>query len=418
MVSGVFRFCRKTRVFDDQFTVVNGGLSMGKEALATLEALPPGTPEPPEALSRIRNKGVVFRSAKKVLVCWGWQEWRVVRPALQKHIKAHGRRDLAAALMAAQKLLPLDMRRSDSSITTQCATSAKPDVLEIVAFLVEQRRTGGPNPQPLKLVPPPPKAKAAPPKPAQRAAAAPAPSIAPTPAPAPIAAAAAPYDPALAAFMATPIGALLPGLKTFMLQAVRDALAPHHAAIAEVVRTAVIEVIGGPAPEATTAPLPAPAPEVEAIPAPASKAAPEADVAPAVDVTPQLEQIAALMPPAPHDMESQLALAAKALGLPASKRESVVVVGLHPSVEQEVERFYGRAFRFIFKRPDAFNACGDLPASTDAILLCRKKYLPAELLSATRRYNIPTSHIQNNSGAVLGALREMFPESAGDMHIR
>ena len=85
-----------------------------------------------------------------------------------------------------------------------------------------------------------------------------------------------------------------------------------------------------------------------------------------------------------------MARAARALGLDvtSARRPSVVVVGLHPRVAEECDRFYSSGYRFTFLRPDRFNAAADLPASTDAVLLCRKT-LSAELVQALRRYNMP-----------------------------
>lgn len=110
---------------------------------------------------------------------------------------------------------------------------------------------------------------------------------------------------------------------------------------------------------------------------------------------------------APHDITDQLEVAAKALGIDTVKRPSVIVVGLHPRTMDELQHAHGRAYRFQYIKQDHFNAAADLPASTDALILCRKK-LSSELLGTVRRYAIPCKSIANSLPAAEWALKEIF----------
>lgn len=367
---------------------------------------------------------------------WGWKQFAAVAPAVNAHLKAHGREGLAQALTEAQAgVIPQGYHRDRRTWSVRAAPSSKPDTVELFAFIEALQQDSAPSAAE-QLVPQIAAAPVADPQTAQ--------TPDPVPAPAPVAANAPQGD--LQAFLATPIGAFMPSVRSFLQDALRDLLTPHRDFIAAVVRQAVIDVVG--APSATPAPTRAEAP------AAAAASDPDAAPAQAVETLLQAREVAAtaqwsrsdsngtvdvLYVPhkpeepasdqeakpevkqprdvAPHDLESQLHAAARALGIAhqVGKRETVVAVGLHPKVEQEVDRFYGKHFRFLFKRPDAFNCANDVPASTDAILLCRKT-LTKELVALTRRDALPVVHVQNDSGAVITALRNTFPESVESLN--
>lgn len=101
---------------------------------------------------------------------------------------------------------------------------------------------------------------------------------------------------------------------------------------------------------------------------------------------------------------------AKALGMPHVKRPTVVVVGLHPKVMQELEKAHSREYRFDYIKQDHFTRAEHLPASTDGLILSRKK-LNSELIGAVRRYAIPFRSIANSLPAAEWALKQIFEEA-------
>jgi len=115
-------------------------------------------------------------------------------------------------------------------------------------------------------------------------------------------------------------------------------------------------------------------------------------------------------PHAPHDITEQLEATAKALGMEHVKRKSVLVCGLHPRVFEELERSQGRKYRFTYVKQDHFNSNADIPASTDAVILSRKR-LTHEQQQYVRRFSIPVRMVANSLPAAEWALNEMAKES-------
>ncbi len=307
---------------------------------------------------------------------------------------------------AHRQALPEPMHRTYESLLVGLSPSAKCSTMQLMVEMMdlyEERMHPEPEPQPrLRMVP---KAK---PKPPEEP-------------PMPTAKA----DP-LAGFLAMPIGSVLPHLKTLLAAALADvvnaALQPHLEQLRQriegiepSVRQALVDVLGEPAPAAaqvtanTTVaaaspvvqdPLPLPPePADPVLPFPPPTPAPTPQPAPRV--TQMLEL------PVVHDIGEQMESVAKALGMPHVKRPSVVIVGLHPRVMEEVERKHGREYRFVYIKQDHFNEASDLPASTDALLLHRKK-LNSFLAGVVRRYAIPNRSIANSLAAVEWGLREIF----------
>lgn len=260
----------------------------------------------------------------------------------------------------------------------------------------------------------------------------------------------APTD-ALDLLASLPISVFMPTIKRLFCSALTEAITPQRHMIEGWVKAAIEEAIGAPVQSQTRA---EPLPQVDE-PIKWSRT----DVTGTVDVTVSIPDAdkasettsqsleAAITTPAepsatepetpkevvtveakstkqvedtPHDLALQLKNAAKALGLPADhvedhKKKAILVVGLHHHVEQEVKKYYGHAFRFMFKNPDAFTCVGDVPASTDAILISRKRHVSNDIVAFSRRCSVPMQHVANTSSAVLWALKEHFPETAGRM---
>lgn len=430
---------------------------MGKEPLK--RALEPteelGTDRPPDkhryfdpkdippSLRKIPDEAMVKKGnlPGKSAVFWGWREWIALAPRLHKHTRAHGRVNLTKAILEAQlALLPEQFHRSHASVSVATAPSAKPDILTIVAFIcamLEAQHT-----PPSSKTPKPPKPK--PPRKAPPLKAISAVPIAEFPAAEnarQIPNTWVSSDPQAASsyfdqVLAMPIATLLPVLKTLFTQALKEALMPHHTELADLVRAAVIDVVGAPA--ANPVP-PQEAPLTQGsmptgtaihIPPPPDRPA-EAPERPS-----ETETVQEATPPAPdlyqapHDLKTQMALAAKALGIePAPKpvpkrppatlprrdvmaeRKHVLIVGFHPKIEEEISRSYGDAFRFMFKRCDEFNCAKDLPASTDAVIFTRKK-LTHELVTTMRRYSIPAKSVSNTTAAAFHGLRDTLPDAS------
>jgi len=266
--------------------------------------------------------------------------------------------------------------------------------------------------------------------------------VSPSPVPRPAAVLPAPapaVSAELAALLAAPVSVFLPMLRSslqeLVLSAIREpieravaqAVAKHEPKVPDLqallqtllaherreflqlARDSIAEVLGGPAP-GTAAAVSAPQSQEQA-PKPQEQAQEAAKAQAQVHVA--LEHVEPSAKPAkdvPHTLEDQLAHAAKVGAIPAAVRKCVVAVGLHPTTQAECERFYGHAFRFVFLRPDAFNAQRDLPASADVVLLYKKR-LSEELLKATRRYNLPVRNVHNSSRAVLDVLSELFDDA-------
>lgn len=381
----------------------------------------------PIGLRRVPDEGeIVALPSGLHRVRWGWTQWRALQPVMLAHARQFGRLGLSRAICDAQAgLLPPDMQRTGKALSVACqASKTDPDVVAVIEYLAGEK-LGAPT------------GKAAPPR---------VPSASfehlrglsarrqEPPRPALIADIDGSRQPMpfivdgsailkgtpineLDAFLATPLRAFLPGLKAFFAEQIQAALVPHTAMIAEVVRKAVIDVVGAPltAPASPAAPEPLQAREAPEGPKPSTEASAQpveaaAPLAPLALIREEPEEPA-------HDLETQLSIAAKNLGIePQAKREAILIVGVHPKVEQEVERFFGKAFRFYFKRPDAFNSSNDIPASADAVLMARKPHLPSEIAAFFRRNNMPNERISNDSNSVLWALKKMFPESTG--HLR
>ncbi|MET0403168.1 MAG: hypothetical protein ABW123_12230 [Cystobacter sp.] len=385
-------------------------------------------------------------------VRWGWRQWILLAPFLHRHIQKWGRKDLATNLDKWQKLLkfPAHITRRTSSAF---APSAQMDPVKLCAFIMVM----------------PPRTEAAPytgrEKPAkavQEAAPVEAPAPAPAAAPevqelpnteiqatapsapppvlggltkADLAEIFATFKPtpaqSMQGFMATPIGVFAAPLRALLAEVLRDVVKPNADFIRDIVkdaaREAVIEAVGAPTP----APAPAPPMTVQEAQTLTPEEAAQAIIQ-SIEAMPKPSEILALLQrnadkadgvePEPEDhtprhgkrvqgatLEDKLANAASAIGVEAHKRESVVCVGLNMHVQQEVMKYYGKGYRFTFLNRDDFTQADHLPASTDAVLLCRKK-LPTQLLQATRRYNIPTESIANTSQAVLWALSKVFPD--------
>ena len=394
-----------------------------KQKAAAANNIPPQFAKVPEE-AKVKQA----REAGKLSITWGWNEWRILAPLVAEHIVAFGRDRLGNALYQAQHVLPVMLRRTRDSLQVSCSNKAVGG-LDVLGLLEHLLRTDHPE-----LLSPPAAVAPAAATPARTAASAPTPPATP--------AGAAPTG--LEAFLALPVGAFLPALRTLLADAMREALLPQQEQFMDAVRAAVIEVVGAPT-LATPAPSSGAAlsPVIESKPATPSHSEPETGAPPPQEARQdgegepelpdapgdllELPVIQATETPARNghtnghangftravtddgarDMQSQLSAAASALGIPVAKRPSILLVGLHPKKQQEVERALGLAFRFIFLRPDAFKSSNDIPASTDALLLCRKT-LNGELAAAVRRYAIPVEHVANDCGSVHEVLRALF----------
>lgn len=388
----------------------------------------------PEALHNIPDE-METRAARTngvPAIRWGWPQWRKLAPLIAGHVLTYGREGLAAVLDRAQrKVLTASERKAYHCLQQMCTPTNydRVDIRAIVQHLIDtgqmQRPANAPQSSVVAL--PVRKPRAAREARVVTAAANDTPStIAP----------ALPALPAeLSALMALPLSAVVPALRTFAVSVMRDVLnehraevaaliAQHRAEVSQTVRSVVVDVIGGP-----SEPTPPPTSEARrepqaADPPPVAAVKPDPDPAPASDPSPAAAAAAAPAEPAPapthtdtppaakpsrRDFREQLAQVAETAGIPLAQRHSVVVVGIHHKVQDELEHRYGRFFRFTFRRPDAFRDPSHLPPSTDALVLARK-VLPHDLAALVRRYAIPTRNVENNAAAVMAALSGIFPE--------
>jgi len=365
----------------------------------------------PDGLKHVPDVAVVIARGKRKVITWGWREWCALAPLVAASVHVKGRSaeapPLSAALMEAQATeLPKALRRTASAIYTSVSDSSAAKTAthprEVLHFLVDKLGLHDAKPLPKKAD----KKRGAAGRATALQHAAQAPAAAPVPAPR--------FDPPPTAsasdtMMQLPIAAFVPvareivgaGVAHFLASALQPILDRHALIMGQQLREAIVAAARELGPQPITRRTRKSKQSAEPEPPAATI---EATVQPAVP---------AFEPPAqvPHTMEDQVAQVAKALGIDTTqaKRESVLVVGLHHAVEQEVRKFYGHAFHFTFKNPDDFRGANDIPASTDAILVARKRRLPEDVVKATRRYNIPMTPISNSSNAVFDALRNAFP---------
>jgi hypothetical protein len=373
---------------------------------------------------------------------WGEKHWRIVAPALQKHAQQHGLRGMAAAMDKAQRKLPHEWRRNPDSFSVLCSPSTQKrfHLLAVIAYfaqkpatvpeavpapasasapieriakhddecpglaaaqeLLEELKTKSTSKKTLKSAKTSEiNAKSSPPDNAPLLSASNAPLLS------------ASKSDELAAVSKLPLSVFVTPLKELFVELIGAAMREQ---IASVVRATVEDVIGAPAPSAQPAPPSELTPsEPPAEPEISTSSAPSAELSASEQRATDTahDQAQRVNDQNERDWRDALQSAAKNLGLnvPDPRRESVVVVGMHPKVEQELERRAGAVVRLIFKRPDAFNCAKDLPATTDAVLLCRKK-LTHELTTTMRRYNLPHTQVMNTSDAAIAAIGALLPE--------
>jgi hypothetical protein len=366
---------------------------------------------------------VKMQSDGRRTVRWGRDAWQAIAEGLQprlKEVKADMPVPAFARLVFEAQLavLPEDIHRPYDSLVAGSSPSSnhavqKATMAALKRYAAEARAAARREQAPrsiaeptLRVVPPPPKPVAQ----------------------------EAPRD-HMQALMDLPVSHLAPIVTAMLRQAlkgaVEDVMAPlvrrlgdrldeldaRLDAIQPAVRHAIEDALGAPTPAPETAlaaPEPAPA---ETAPAPvvAHVQVEESTPPPVVahvrmeeSTPPQMLGAAVIPPDTPHDLTTQMELAAKALGMPHVKRLNILVCGLHPKVMEMLEREHGRRYRFTFVKQDHFNSAADLPASTDGLLLSRKK-LGNELMGAVRRYAIPWRTVANSLAAAEWGLSEMFP---------
>ena len=367
---------------------------------------------------------------------WGRDAWLLIAEGLQprlSEVKADMPPSAFARMVfdAQVAMLPEGLHRTFDSLVVGCSPSSNRnvqaltmqallqfelDAMAALAATVKKTRKPRSIAEPTLTVVAPPPVPAAPPVAIEPAPVAP---VAQTP----------PQvkqpDP-MAAFLAMPVGQLMPIVSVLIRKGFADAVAEVMSplvtrlgarldrldarldAIPPDVQRAIEDALGAPTP-APTPPIPdTPETVAEKVQtAVAVRELLEDSLAP-VKVEEPIAPAPAIPKDTPHDMATQLELAAKALGMDNVKRPSIIVCGLHPKVFQELEHTHGRRFKFQYIKQDHFNTASDLPASTDGLILSRKK-LNSELMGCVRRYAIPWKSIANSMPAVEWALNEMFP---------